>query len=1170
MSLRYLDINPVSTIQDGIYNKFTIIQSETITTEYIFIENQFDFYINGVVSGSKPCNTCSNGYGYGGYFNGLYLYNNNLKKYTALLIGATGESGIDTDYVGDSEILYGVIDGQNSVSIFDFNDILGGPIYFSSVVYVNNIGLKYIGKLDGKIIMVTGGESGPTFIEYTGKKLIGLEGKNISFFKDEENDTYAIFVVGTNLYKYNFQDDFIDDNIILWGILPEEIENFSLGAKLGIKNGENFYIQGFYLIDFVKHKYYTATLTDTPPTPPVPTTFKGTIDFADGDSVEKTFDYEIGYVETEYLYNSNCTFKFYDTNNELKTTIQHANADSYKYAETITINEEQYPINTKQQITINSDFNIQVNNGVVAFYNVNFKNDKTILQTERLQEETLPTYKDVTPVKEGYVFTGWTPAPYPVDKQQDYQATFEKKPFIITIVDTGSNNFSVLWLDNQSTEKTREFSTPITSIRINQLFEPYSHIISLILGYGDSESSTCLISYEENNVIPQNFKIGNTIYNFGTDYSVNIDNDITINIVANIRYFIRFLNYDNRVLETKYVYEGETPTYTGDTPYQKGYNFTGWNPTLYPADKNQDYVAQFSIQIFTIRFLNEDESVIETKPVNYGDTPTFTGTTPTKEGYTFIGWNPTLYPANKEQDYKPIFRKNAFSVTLYKNTAENNRVNKFDYLTQVGEIDGYLREETSIINPVVIIEYENVVDFNYVYISTFNRYYFVTEIKSVRTNLWRISLKCDVLMTYRDTILNYECFVARNETDYNEKIEDNYLPLEYDKSVEIEKLYNDTFGYGKVFLESEYSIVFTTIYNGSAYHVTESQFETEFQDLNNDILEVSNISLGASNYRCCGIMQNNILDNLNALINKTINDDTLSSYIISLIAFPVNGSDLTNNYTNPSKLLIKDDTTSIVVKSEDVIYPNAGVLQPIIANQFTILPKYNNFLDYEPYTTYELYLPFYGWLKLNSYQILNQQLVVTYIPQVDSEQCTIIVSKGAYVGGSTEVIAEVTCRFGIQIPINSTNLERINREKASNTLNSIVGGISGFTMAGLGVATMNPFLLGGGIATAVGSVTSGISKDMTLLPSAQSQIGASLDGALGDRVFKLRRTFSKPAVDDITKYSKYIGRPLQENKKLSTLTGYTIVGGVHIENLGTATDNEKTDIENQLRKGVIL
>ena len=796
--------------------------------------------------------------------------------------------------------------------------------------------------------------------------------------------------------------------------------------------------------------------------------------------------------------------------------------------------------------------------------------DESVLETKQVGYGVTPTYTGTTPSREGYTFTGWSPTLYPADKNQDYTAVYKEDKYTITFEDSSNKDFGVSWWNDLTDEKSREFTNPIVSISSSPNLSPYDNSFFLLLKTGEDTDYMCTIGYSGKNIVPQNFKIGDTTYDIGTNYSVNINSDTTITIVANERYFIRFLNYDNSILETKYVYSGDIPVYAGKQPYQKGYNFTGWNPNLYPADKNQDYVAQFNIQTFTIRFLNEDDSVIETKQVDYNVTPTFTGTEPTKEGYTFIGWNPTLYPANKEQDYKPIFRKNAFNVTLYKNTAENNRVNKFDYLTQVGEIDGYLREETSIVNPVIILEYENVVDFNYVYISTFNRYYFVTEIKSVRTNLWRISLKCDVLMTYRDTILNYECFVARNETDYNEKIEDNYLPLEYDKSVETIKLYNDTFGYGKVFLESEYSIVFTTIYNGSAYHVTESQFETEFQDLNNDILEVSNISLGASNYRCCGIMQNNILDNLNSLIKKTINDDTLSSYIISLIAFPVNGSELTNNYTNPSKLLIKDDTTSIDVKSNDVIYPNAGVLEPILANQFTILPKYNNFLDYEPYTTYELYLPFYGWLKLNSYQILNQQLVVTYIPQVDSEQCTIIVSKGAYVGGSTEVIAEVTCRFGIQIPINSTNLERINREKASNTLNSIVGGISGFAMAGLGVATMNPFLLGGGIATAVGSVTSGISKDMTLLPSAQTQTGTSLDGALGDRVFKLRRTFSKPAVDDITKYSKYIGRPLQTNVKLNTLTGYTIVGGVHIENLGTATDNEKTDIENQLRKGVIL
>lgn len=1168
MSLRYLDINLTPISEEGIYNKIVNASpdpDEPGEVEYKFVEKQIDAYLNGVFGASMPCNTCSSGYNYAGYLNGLYFYNNNLKIYTSFDLINGPE--IDTAYKLDKEILYIVSPDSDTITTMYFTAFPSDIEYFSSTEYgKNGFGIKYIGKKNGKIgIFINSASTGQTFTEYTGEKLIGLEGKNISFFKDGETDIYAIFCVGTNLYRYNYQDDFIDDNIILWGILPESIENFSLGARIDA----TFNIQEFYLIDFVEHKYYTATFTDTPPTP-APTTFKGTINFADGDTTEQTFDYEIGYVETQYLYSDNCTFKFYDTSNALKTTIQHANTDSYKYAETITINEEQYPINSKQQVSLSSDFTIQVNNGVVAFYNVNFKQDATILQTERLQEETIPTYKGATPVKDGYVFSGWTPTPYPVDKQQDYIASFELEPFTLTIADSGSNNFSVVWFDTQSSEKTREFSTPITSIRVNQLFEPYPNVLSLIIGYGDSESSICMISYEENNVIPQNFKIGDTTYNFGTDYSVSIDSDTTINIVAKTRYFIRFLNYDDSVLETKYVYAGETPTYTGDTPYQKGYDFTGWTPALYPADKSQDYKATFTIQTFTIRFLNDDGSVLETKSVNYGTTPTYTGETPTKEGYTFNGWSPVLYPANKNQDYTATYRNNAFAVTLYKNTAENNRIDKTDYLTSVGEITGYLRHETNIINPSILIEYTGVIDFNYVYISTFNRYYFVNNITSVRTNLWRLDMSCDVLMTYKDTILNYECYVSRNENDYNPDIEDTYLPLEYEKVVEVTNLSNDT--YGKIFLESKYSIVFTTIYEGTEYQVIDEQVETAFQDLNGDILEVPSISLGASNYRCIGIITNNILANLNKLVEKTINDDTLASYVISLIAFPIDSTYLSlgKNILNPEKLLIKDDVTSIPITQGDVDYPKGGVLSAIDVIQFTIQPKYNNFLDYEPYTTYEIYLPFYGWLKLNSYQILNEQLVVTYYPQVDSEQCSITISKGAIIGRSKEVIAEVTCQLGIQIPINSTNVERINREKTANTLNSIVGTISGAAIGVGGAVTGNPLAAVGGVSMAIGSITSGLSKNMTMLPSAQSKTGSSYDGAMGDRVFKLRVTYPKIAVDDMTKYAKYIGRPLQTNVKLNTLSGYTIVGGVHIENLATATDNEKTDIENQLRKGVII
>lgn len=979
------------------------------------------------------------------------------------------------------------------------------------------------------------------------------------FLGVEINYTYHAYIL-----KYNVND-------ITTGSSPVEIKDYILPINMLLVSV--FFLNNKNLVAFNSSdkSTYTFSITDTEEIDNYNITLK-----FDSDVVEtytKTTDIILKAVKISLLGGSIVArIKYSKGDDDFISTSGYPN--SYKYATSVTIGENTYNLVDNEvevnDLNISGDVEIKLNNGVIAYYDITFKNDTKLLQIKRTEENTLPVYEGETPTQEGKVFVGWTPEIYSVNKAQIYKATFEQAPFTITIADSGNKDFSVYWWDTLSDEKSREFSKPIVSIGSTLNASPYDNTFFLVLKTGDETGYMCTIGYTEKNVIPQQLKIGQSTYDIGTNNDINIESNTTINIVANTRSFIRFLNYDDSILETKYVYEGDTPTYTGDTPYRKGYNFTGWSPTLYPANKNQDYVAQFSKQSFTIRFLDDDGSELETKQVEYGVTPTYTGTTPTKEGYTFNGWSPTLYPANKNQDYTATYRNNAFALTLYKNSAENNRIDKTEYLTSVGEITGYLRNETNIINPSIVIEYTGVINFNYVYISTFNRYYFVTNITSVRTNLWRLDMSCDVLMTYKETILNYECYVSRNENDYNPDIEDNYLPLEYEKVVEVTNLYDDTYNFGKIFLESNYSVVFTTIYKGSEYEVLDEQVESEFQDLEGNILEVSSISLGASNYKCIGIIKNNILDNLNKLVEKTINDDTLASYIISLIVFPIKGSDLSFSTLNPSKLLIKDDSTSITVAQDDVSYPRGGVLTPVIANQFTIKPKYNNFLDYEPYTTYEIYLPFYGWLKLNSYQILNQQLVVNYVPQVDSEQCTIIISKGAVVGGSKEVIAEVTCQLGIQIPINSTNVERINREKTANTLNSIVGTISGVAVAGAGAVTGNPLAVVGGASMAIGSLTSGLSKNMTMLPSAQSKTGSSYDGAVGDRTFKLRITYPKIAVDDISKYAKYIGRPLQTNVKLNTLTGYTIVGGVHIENLDTATDNEKTDIENQLRKGVII
>lgn len=93
----------------------------------------------------------------------------------------------------------------------------------------------------------------------------------------------------------------------------------------------------------------------------------------------------------------------------------------------------------------------------------------------------------------------------------------------------------------------------------------------------------------------------------------------------------------------------------------------------------------------------------------------------------------------------------AFTISLFKTASENNRVVKT--LTDEKQLSGELRNQTSVLNPNIRIESaDNISTYNYAYISEFGRYYYITDIVSVRTNCWVVSLRCDVLMSYKDEI----------------------------------------------------------------------------------------------------------------------------------------------------------------------------------------------------------------------------------------------------------------------------------------------------------------------------------------------------------------------------------------------------------------------------------
>lgn len=108
----------------------------------------------------------------------------------------------------------------------------------------------------------------------------------------------------------------------------------------------------------------------------------------------------------------------------------------------------------------------------------------------------------------------------------------------------------------------------------------------------------------------------------------------------------------------------------------------------------------------------------------------------------------------------------AFDIVLMNNTEELNKITKNP--TTVRTLTGTLRDETDIVNPEILIEFDGTLtDCNYMYIQALSRYYFITKITSVRTKLWRVTAHCDVLKTYSEGILGTEAVVARSESKYN-------------------------------------------------------------------------------------------------------------------------------------------------------------------------------------------------------------------------------------------------------------------------------------------------------------------------------------------------------------------------------------------------------------------
>ena len=168
-------------------------------------------------------------------------------------------------------------------------------------------------------------------------------------------------------------------------------------------------------------------------------------------------------------------------------------------------------------------------------------------------------------------------------------------------------------------------------------------------------------------------------------------------------------------------------------------------------------------------------------------------------GVLYLKSSPYVPPEPKPP--KPVVTK--FQIHTYKSSAEQNRVDKTNFLVADMIISGVLREASSLIHPSITFTSDTIPTFNYVYIPIFNRYYYVTDITSVKNKLWQMSLTVDVLMTYKEALLACTGYIDRNENEYNSLIPDGMISLEKGEVIEKTVVPNELFvdGFGSYVLQ---------------------------------------------------------------------------------------------------------------------------------------------------------------------------------------------------------------------------------------------------------------------------------------------------------------------------------------------------------------------------------
>ena len=127
-------------------------------------------------------------------------------------------------------------------------------------------------------------------------------------------------------------------------------------------------------------------------------------------------------------------------------------------------------------------------------------------------------------------------------------------------------------------------------------------------------------------------------------------------------YTVTFKDWDGDVLQTGEVQYGADATAPAD-PTREGYTFIGWDVAFNNVTTNLTVTAQYEINKYTVIFQDWNGTELKKETVNHGSAATAPAN-PTREGYTFTGWNKAFDSITGELTVTAQYEINTYTVTF--------------------------------------------------------------------------------------------------------------------------------------------------------------------------------------------------------------------------------------------------------------------------------------------------------------------------------------------------------------------------------------------------------------------------------------------------------------------------------------------------------------------------